>query len=181
MTNMLAFVATAGLVAPALCQTAPNPPESLLHLSTSFELVVHAPYRAVAPLFGAHGERVWAGEDWDPKFIYPQPAGDMEGAVFIVRDGPLKKIWVTALFDLEARHIRHVYFVPELLVTIIDIRFKIIDQTTTQVKVVYTRTAIAPEGNEHVKRMSEQDKTAGGEWQQQIDSYLASQKPSQKH
>jgi len=179
MTNLLADIAVAGLSAPALCQTLSNPPEALLHLSTSFELVVHAPYAKTAPLFGAHGERAWAGADWDPKFIYPQPAGDVEGAVFTVRDGPLTKVWVTALFDLEAQHIRYVYFIPELLVTTIDLRFNVIDAGTTQVKVVYTRTAITPQGNEHITGMSEEDKVRGEMWQQAIGNYLAGTKSGQ--
>jgi len=50
----------AAMAAPALTQsTAPSP---LLHLSTSFDLLVHAPYAETAPLFGPEGERAWAGK-----------------------------------------------------------------------------------------------------------------------
>jgi hypothetical protein len=44
------------------------------------------------------------------------------------------------------------------------------------VHVVYTRTALTDEGNEHVRAMSEHDKTAGIEWQQSIENYLARNK-----
>ena len=44
-----------------------------------FEFIAHAPYAQVFPLFGADKERVWAGKEWDPTFIYPKPAIDVEG------------------------------------------------------------------------------------------------------
>jgi hypothetical protein len=166
------LLAVTGLAATACCQMIPGPPESCLHISTSFDFIVHAPYGLAAPLFGPIGEHAWAGEEWDPKFIYPQPPSDVEGAVFTVHDGPLTKVWVTTLFDLEARHIQYVYFLPGLLVTTIDVRFKIIDAGTTRVNVVYTRTALTPQGNERVARMSENDRKAGTEWQEAIDNYL---------
>lgn len=46
-------------------------PVPLAHVRNSFTLTVHAPYKIAAPLFGPNGERVWAGDDWDPQFIYP--------------------------------------------------------------------------------------------------------------
>jgi len=173
MNNVIALLAAAGLAAPALAQTASMPPEALARVRTNFELIVHAPYAVAAPLFGANGERAWAGVEWDPKFIHPQPPSDVEGAVFTVSDGPLTKVWVTTRFDLEARRIQYVYFLPGLLVTTIDVRFKLIDAGTTQVNVVYTRTALTPQGNESVARMSEDDRKAGHEWQKAIDNYLA--------
>jgi hypothetical protein len=95
-----------------------------------------------------------------------------------VRHGQYDAVWVTSLADLEARHFQYVYFMPELMVTVIDVRFKPIDAGATAVNVVYTRTAIAPQGNEHVQAMSEGDKTAGKDWQQAIDEYLARSKSS---
>ncbi|MGP8174983.1 MAG: hypothetical protein ACLP7O_10605 [Terracidiphilus sp.] len=157
------------------------PPEPVARIRTSFSITVHAPYAAAAPLFGPLGESVWAGVDWNPQFIYPQPPRDVEDAVFTVQDGPLNKIWVNTLFDLDARHIQYVYFLTELLVTTIDVRFKPMDAGTTHVNVVYTRTALTPQGNEQVSRMSEGDKKAGAEWQEAIDSYLASVKTGHRH
>jgi len=66
------------------------------------------------------------------------------------------------------------------MVTVIDVRFKPVNADATAVNVVYTRTAIAPEGNEHVEAMSEGDKSSGKEWQEAIDAYLASAKQGQR-
>jgi hypothetical protein len=146
-------------------------------VSSSFDLTVHASYARTAPLFGPQGERAWAGKHWHPEFLHPQPARDVEGAVFTIQHGPFKAVWVNTLFDIEARHFQYVYFLPDIMVTVIDVRFKPVSASETAAHVVYTRTAITPDGNEHVTAMSEGDKTAGAEWQQAIDKYLAESKP----
>src|SRR5271166_4025515 len=100
MKAMIVLFGIAASAFPALAQTSPAPPEALMHVSTSFDLVVRAPYAKTAPLFGPEGERAWAGKHWNPEFIHPQPAADIEGAVFTVRHGPVKAVWVNTLFDL---------------------------------------------------------------------------------
>ena len=58
------------------------------HVSNSFQFVVRAPLNRAAPLFGPEGERCWAGQHWNPEFLYPQPGKDVQGAVFTVQHGP---------------------------------------------------------------------------------------------
>lgn len=178
-------VGAACMALPALAQTPIAQPEPLLRTSSSFDLVVHASYAKTAPLFGPEGERGWGGKHWNPEFIFPLPAHDEEGAVFTVKHGPYKAVWVNTAFDVDARHFQYVYFLPDLMVTVIDVRFKQLDADSTGVNVVYTRTAITAEGNEHVTAMTESDKTAGKDWQTAIDDYLGgeshgSDKPSPK-
>jgi len=179
MNPLLTCAALALLAMPALAQTSPAA-EPLLHVETSFEFIVHASYAETAPLFGPQGERAWAGKHWNPQFIYPEPAKDVEGAVFTIQHGPFNAVWVNTLFDLDARHFQYVYFLPDIMVTTIDVRFKIIDPLTTAVNVVYTRTAITVAGNEHVQTMNAGDKTAGPEWQKALDAYVAGKKSSTK-
>jgi len=173
LLRMIATQATAGH-----SQTPTTPAETLMHTETAFSLVVHLPYAETAPLFGPEGERAWAGEHWDPQFVYPQPAHDFEGAVFTIKHGAFSAVWVNTVFDVEERHIQYVYFIPELMVTTIDVRFKPLSEATTQVNVRYVRTAVTPNGNEHVAAMTEGDKSAGKDWQQAIDTYLATRKRS---
>jgi len=174
MRGILAPIAAVGMTVAAFSQSVQAP--RCLRIRTSFDLAIHAPYAATAHLFGPNGERAWAGKHWDPEFIYPQPASDEEGAVFTVRHGPLSAVWVNTLFDLEGRHFQYVYFLADLMVTVIDVRFKPAGPDSTGVNVVYTRTALTPDGNPHVTAMSEGDKSNGKEWQQAIDDYLAQSK-----
>ncbi|MGC2616094.1 MAG: hypothetical protein WA354_18825 [Terracidiphilus sp.] len=166
----------AAIAASALGQSA-APSTQLLRTQTAFDIVVHLPSAETAPLFGPEGERPWAGKHWDPQFLYPQPAHDEQGAVFTVHHGPVTAVWVNTLFDLKARHFQYVYFIPDIMVTTIDVRFTPTNPTTTQVHVTYTRTALIPDGNDHVTAFTNTDKTAAKDWQQSINTYLASRKP----
>jgi hypothetical protein len=148
-----------------------------MHTTTHFELTVHASLADTAPLFGPEGERPWAGKHWDPQFIHPQPAHDEAGAVFTVKHGPYSAVWVITEFDVAARHFQYAYFIADLMVTTIDVRFTPVDAATTRVNVGYARTAVTPAGNDHVAAMTNDDRGAGKEWQEAIDQYLAARKP----
>lgn len=177
MKPALTIAAAAALGASALAAQSPAAPSNRLERTqTAFDLTVNLPYGQAAPLFGPEGERVWAGKHWDPRFVYPQPAHDEQGAVFTIQHGPITATWVNTLFDLEERRFIYAYFMPGIMVTTIDIRFTPASATATQVHVVYNRTALTPEGNEHVSALTASDKSAAHNWQQAIDAYLASRK-----
>jgi hypothetical protein len=176
MKPSFAIPAIAVLAASTLAQS-PAPRGNLLRTQTAFDILVPLPYAQAAPLFGPEGERPWAGKHWDPQFLYPQPARDEQGAVFTVQHGPVTALWVNSLFDLEQRHFIYTYFIPGLMVTNIDVRFTPVDNRTTKVHVFYTRTALTLEGNGHVADFTTNDKSAAHDWQQSIDTYLATRRP----
>jgi len=159
-------------------QTVAGLEEKRMHVETTFDVMVHAPYEETAELFGPEGERAWAGKHWDPRFVYPLPARDKQGAVFTISHSGVNAVWVIAQHDLEARHFQYVYFIADVMVTTIDVRFRSVDSRTTAVTVTYARTSVSPEGDAHVKAMSEGDQTAGKDWQAAIDDYLASRAPA---
>jgi hypothetical protein len=170
---LAAVIAATAIGSSALAQ---SPSPQLLRTQTAFDIVVRLPYAEAAPLFGPEGERAWAGSHWNPQFLHPQPAHDEPNAVFTVQHGPVTATWVNTLFDLDARHFIYAYFVPGIMVTTIDVRFTPTTSTSTQVHILYTRTALTPEGNQHVTTFTAKDKTAAHVWQQEIDNYLASRK-----
>jgi len=146
------------------------------HVRSEFEFTVHAPYRVAAPLFGPEGERVWAGSDWDPHVLYPQPAHDIQGAVFTIQHGHRHHAyWVNTAFDMDARHVQYVYVIPDVLATLIDVRFSEIDPANTRVNVAYERTALNPDANEHVRNAGNSDRNSAKEWGDAINNYLAKQ------
>jgi hypothetical protein len=172
-SQVATLAAAAALSVPAPSQTTPS--AQLLRTQTAFDLTVNLPYAEAAPLFGPDGERAWAGKHWNPRFLHPQPAHDEQGAVFTIQHGPFTVTWVNTLFDMEARHFQYAYFIPNIMVTTIDVRFTPED-STTQVHVLYTRTALTPEAKDHVVTLTADDKKAAQNWQQAIDAYLASRK-----
>jgi hypothetical protein len=171
--QVASFAAAAALSVSAPSQTTPS--AQLLRTQTAFDVTVNLPYTEAAPLFGPEGERAWAGKHWNPQFLYPQPAHDEQGAVFTIQHGPFTVTWVNTLFDVEARQFQYAYFIPNILVTTIDVRFTPAN-AITRVHVVYTRTALTPEGNDHVATLTASDKAAAQNWQQAIDAYLVSRK-----
>jgi hypothetical protein len=142
------------------------------HVTNSFDFEIAAPLSRLAPLFGPQGERVWAGEDWNPVFLYPQPARDVQGAVFTIQHGPHTAVWINTLFDLAGGRMQYVYVIPERLATTIDVSLKVIDATHTSVHVIYARTALNPTANGDVQARGDADRNSGAEWKRSIEACL---------
>jgi hypothetical protein len=142
------------------------------HVVNSFRFEVAAPMKKVAPLFAPEAERSWAGDHWNPVFAYPQPGRDVEGAVFTVKHGPFNTVWVNTIFNVEAGRMQYVAVVADKFAMTVDVQATAITANRTEVKVTYTRTALDPQLNEHVKELGEQDKSSGPEWQHGIETAL---------
>ena len=162
MTNQQTFATTQAADLPA-------------HVSNGFQFVVQAPLSRAATLFGPEGERCWAGQHWNPEFLYPQPAKDIQGAVFTVHNGPHTSVWVTTLFDPAEGRMQYVSFVLDTLVSTVDVRLTALNPSTTGVEVTYVRTALVMTANEDVRALGISDRETGPHWQQAIESCLAGQ------
>lgn len=140
------------------------------HTEEKFAFTADASMKEVAPLFGADAEREWA-PGWDPKFVHPLPARDEQGMVFTVERAPGKSVWLNTAFDLMNGRIQYAYMIPNTLVTLITLQLTQ-ERDKTRVEVEYERTALSAEADGHVRRMAEQDHTAGADWEKQIHGYL---------
>ena len=146
-----------------------------LHVRNSFQLVVPAPLARAATLFGPEGERCWAGPRWNPEFLYPQPGKDVQGAVFTIQHGTHKSVWVNTLFDPAAGRMQYVSFIPERLVSVVDVRLTAVNLSGTRVEVSYARTALDPAANDEVEALGRSDRKSGADWQQAIEGCLGGQ------
>jgi hypothetical protein len=140
------------------------------HTKEKFAFTAHAPMEQVAPLFGADKERVWS-PGWNPQFIRPVPAADVQGMVFAVAHDHLKSVWVNTELDEKNGQVQYVYMIPDALVTVITLKLTP-KENQTQVEVEYERTALSGEADGHVRLMAEQDHSAGPEWEKQVNEYL---------
>jgi len=175
MTNLIAAF-TLFIAAQSTPMTPATP--SPAHVVNTFRFQLAAPLARVAPLFGPEGERCWAGQHWDPHFLYPQPARDGEGAVFtVVQHGTHTSVWVNTLFDLAAGRMQYVAVIPGIVLSVIDVRLAAIDASHTTVEVTYARTALDPAMNDHVTSMGAGDGDNGPNWQQAIEPCLAATPP----
>lgn len=141
------------------------------HSREQFSFLVAAPLRRAWPLFGAHGERAWAA-GWDPAFVWPARPHDREGMVFKITQGERTAVWVNTAFDRVANRIQYVYVIPEVVVTVISLRLSP-QARSTEVCVVYERTALSDDADEFVRNMAQADRSAGEEWSRQIACHLA--------
>lgn len=148
----------------------------LAHARSEFTFTMQAPMAEAFPLFGAEGERAWGGPHWDPQFVYPVPAKDVEGAVFRVHHGHHSATWVNTAFDAQAGHAAYVYVIDGKLATRIDVQLSPIDPGTTRAQVRYERTALDPSVNPDVADMAQNDPKMGSEWEREIAAYLKSRR-----
>lgn len=155
-----------------VCGHAQEPASTLVHTRNEFSFTVDAPFEQVVPLFGAHEERKWA-DGWDPQFVYPIPARDQQGEVFRVAHGQHSSVWINTALDLTAGHIQYAYVLNDAMATLIDIHAVRQGPQKTGVTVVYERTALIPEANEHVQHFAKGDENAGKEWSEAMNAYFA--------
>jgi acetylornithine deacetylase/succinyl-diaminopimelate desuccinylase-like protein len=163
------MVMTVGLIAGGAAKAADAPVQA----KNSFAFEVHAPLREVAPLFGPEGERCWAGKHWNPVFVWPQPAKDVQGAVFTVQHGEHTSVWVNAVFDLAAGRMQYVAMIPDAMTFTVDVRLTAEGVSATKVEVTYTRTALDAGLNEEIEAMGKRDRESGPYWKRDIESALA--------
>jgi hypothetical protein len=154
--------------------------ETPLHTRAEFTFTVDAPFAQVTPLFGADEERKWAAH-WNPQFIHPTPARDQAGMVFTVAHGPMSATWINTALDLAGGHIQYTYVLNDAMAVLIDIYVTRQSAQKTAVTVVYERTALTPEANEHVQHFAKGDAGAGKEWADAINSYFAKLRTAGPH
>jgi hypothetical protein len=145
---------------------------NLAHVRTEFSFTVDAPFEQVVPLFGAHEERKWA-EGWTPQFVFPMPAHDQQGMVFKVAHGQLSSVWINTALDLAAGQVQYAHVLGDAMATLIDIHATRQGPQKTAVTVVYERTALTPEANEHVEHLAKGDANGGKEWGDAMNAYFA--------
>ncbi|WP_433971819.1 hypothetical protein [Tunturiibacter lichenicola] len=179
-TILLAVGLAAGSVGAGETAATAQTDSPLAHVSNSFHFAVPASLSRASAFFGPEGERCWAGDHWNPVFLYPQPAKDVEGAVFTVQHGPHSSVWVNTLFDQAGGRMQYVSFVPDTLVFTVDVRLSALTSSTTKVEVTYIRTALHAEANEDVLAMGKRDGENGPEWQQAIEHCLAAERKSER-
>jgi len=154
------------------------PASQAVRTDHSFQFMARARLRAVFPLFGAWGEREWAGPSWSPAFLYPQPPRDEPGAVFKTAREDGEAVWVNTTFDLEGGRAQYVYVVPGVQAVLIDLCLAEEDGGTgTLVTVRYRRTSLEPAMNAHVERLGREDVASAEEWGTAVNAALGRVNP----
>lgn len=162
------------LLAAPLPTAAVPVPYPVLRLRSEFSFTIPVPLDQAVGLFGAHGERVWAGADWNPRFLRPLPPDDGQGSVFVVDSGDEERLGLTTVFDRARGHVRHVFLLGDRCATVIDIHLTALDRDRSRVTVVYERTALSPTAEDEVRRLASRDAAQAPEWEAAIEAVAAS-------
>jgi hypothetical protein len=171
--SVFAVVAVfAGAIVSAASQAQEDPHSTQAHTRKEFSFLVNASYDETFPLFGAYEEREWA-VGFNPQFVFPSSPHDQEGMVFTTQQEGKKRIWVNTAFDQETGRAQYVYFIPETMVSLIDVRLTKSGNSKTKVDVTYERTALTPDANHYVTEMAAADADAGPHWAAMINGYFA--------
>jgi hypothetical protein len=109
---------------------------------------------------------------FDPQFVFPASPHDQQGMVFTTVQEGKNRIWVNTALDPATGHAQYVYFIPETMIALIDVRLGKLGNSETKVNVVYERTALTPEANQHVAEMAAGDANAGPHWAEMINEHL---------
>ena len=64
---------------------------------------------------------------------------------------------------------QYVAFIPDRLVSTVDVRLTAIDRLRTTVEVTYARTALDIAANDDVEAMGKSERESGTRWQEAID------------
>lgn len=90
----------------------------------------------------------------------------------MIPHGSHKSVWVNTRFDLAAGRMQYVSFVPETLVSTIDVQLTAISSSSTGVEVTYTRTALSSSANDDVVALGASDGANGPHWKKAIEGCL---------
>lgn len=175
MTSLCVFALVAvfaGAIGSSVAHAEEGVNPALVHTREQFSFVVRAPYQQTFPFFGAYEERKWA-TGFDPRFVFPSPPRDQQGMVFTTVQEGRSRVWVNTVLDAGTGHVQYVYCIADTMVVLIDIHLTNAGVAETRVDVVYERTALRTEANEHVVRMAQADAKLGPKWAEMIHEYFA--------
>lgn len=161
------------LLAPTHTHAQSSAPASTqpVQVRRNLQFDLNVPPAQAAPLFGPEGERCWAGGNWDPHFVYPQPAHDQQDAVFTIAHGQSNMTWVNTAFNLPEGHIQYVAIMPSAMVMTIDLRLTA-TPTGTHIDATFIHTALDPSLNARVTEMADRHASNGSQWAHDIAACL---------
>jgi hypothetical protein len=111
---------------------------------------------SVFPLFEPLGERLWE-HNWDPTLVYPTSGSAQEGMVFTTQHGSdVVKIWTMVIYERDAAHLRYFNLLPYSHTSLIDIRCDSDGAKRCVARIMYSLTALSPQGNSYINGFTEE-------------------------
>lgn len=143
------------------------------HVRCSGTLEVALPPVQALHLFTPEGERRWV-EGWDPTYPAGRPTTPRPGLVFQVGKEAGMSVWIVTRFDPPARGASYAYVLPRRRSALIDVDVEPAGHGgTSLVRVVYSMTALSPEGDRFVHEFEEGYPAFLHDWEETIERLLS--------
>jgi len=168
----LAVMLFLGFIPAAMAQNPAPAATDDSHLSTTMTFVVKAPVQKAAVLFSPAGMQCWLGHPMHAEFLHAQAPANEAGSVFTMQQGPQKSVWVNTLLDVKDGRIQYAMFVPETMVTVVEVRMIADGKDTTRVELTHTVTALNADAREAMKSMGAHSQEHIAAAQKAIEGYL---------
>ena len=143
------------------------------HASTTMTFVIKAPLQKTASLFTPTGMQCWLGSHFQPEIVHAQLTKDTAGAVFTMQQGPQKSVWVNTLLDVKDGRMQYAMFVPDTMVTVVEVRMISDGKDATRVELTHTVTALSADARAALKSMGTQGQEHMAAAQKAIEGCLA--------
>jgi len=127
------------------------------HAINTMTFVVKAPLQKAAPLFTPAGMQCWLAGPMHTEFLHTQTPKDEAGSVFTMHEGPQKSVWVNTLLDVKGGRMQYAMFMPDAMVTIVDVRMIADGKDATRVELTHTVTALNADARAALKSMGLHD------------------------
>jgi hypothetical protein len=137
--------------------------------TASFTLHLKGSSAQTFPLFDPVNETKWDPQ-WKPHLLNERVE---EGLVFVVGQGDSQTTWMMDRYDPATMSVGYVYF-SKAVITRIRIAVAPAGKSQSTATVVYTRTALTPEGVHVVEGFPEHFASERPQWENAINNYLLS-------
>jgi hypothetical protein len=119
-----------------------------VHADRSFTLALNAPPDIAIAAFGPLAEREWS-PGWNPAFVYPALAAEVEGAVFTVGDAS-PQVWLLQTWDTAHYLARYVILDPNMMLVSLDIAVEPATPGHSKATIRYQATGLSERGDARV-------------------------------
>jgi hypothetical protein len=140
-----------------------------IHCVSSFEIPL-PPAQAIQ-LFTPEGERLWAGEDWDPRYpvaLATGATGAERGTVFVTGEDDAATIWVAMGNDAES--VTYARVTPRTMAGIVSVRCTPAGTEATTVEVTYEATSLTDAADAQLDEFAQHYDAFIASWEQELQA-----------
>ena len=124
-------------------------------ISHTYNQTIDGIVKEIMPLYCPVRELDWC-ENWNPKAVYSNSGLVEKDCIFITSHGEEDVVWIVSAYDVEKGYVEMFYHVPRVLVTKLEIRVTQVDESKTNVVLIYSKTSLSELGDKVLKEFTKE-------------------------